>query len=239
MAEKEVTKPKKPKKTVADWDQMLFPLVDKANPPRATRHLDRQTMCGACMFKCCNSEIFTVELTPAEAEKFQLPLAWPQNGRCHCLTEQGCKFGDERPSFCKIYPVQIDFEKGHLYAPQWALLHCPTPKNFEFVGMTSEGKWEYKKKEGIKGPIKNNTQERIFLDFPIEQWPTIIDQNAEGLAELYSVEMVEDVKRQLKELRAQDEVERLKKEEKERLKAEGKEPAKSPELPPVGGFDFD
>lgn len=196
---------KRKKKTKEYYDQMLYPKVEasRENPPRATRHLNRQTMCGACNFKCCVSEIFVVEASPAEAEKLGTPLAWPQNGRCQYLCDSGCGFGSDRPSFCKLYPIEIDFERNQLIAPFWAITHCPTPKDFVFVGMDGE-KYVYRKREDIKGPKKNNIQDEIRLDYPIEEFPNILENNAQALRELYGDEMLESVRSQLKELNGEE-----------------------------------
>ena len=172
----------KKKKTKEDWDTLLWTKVDKTNPPRVTRHLRRQTMCGACKFKCCSS--FFVELSVEEAQKHKLPMTWRQQGGCFCNTPTGCRLGSERPSFCKIYPVQIDFERNYCYCPHWALVSCPVPKDFEFIGK-EDGKYVYRKRSDLKGPKKNNIQDEIRLNHPIEQWPDILAANSEGLDEIY------------------------------------------------------
>ena len=195
----------KKKRTVEDYDALLWNLVDQENPPKATRFLNLQIMCGACKFKCCNSEVFSVEISEEERSRYisqgLLPpdtgLAWKQNGSCHCLNESGCKFGEDRPAFCKMYPLHVDFEKGTCGTSHWVLTHCPMPKHFEFVGI-QDGKYVYRKRDDLKGPVKGNIQGELRLDRPLEEWPTILESNAEGLAEVYSPEMVEQVREQLR-----------------------------------------
>ena len=70
-------------------------------------------MCGLCNFGCCNHQNFHVEITEEEQEKYRkefgldLELEWPQDGCCDLLSEDGsgCSLGNERPIFCKTYPL--------------------------------------------------------------------------------------------------------------------------------------
>ena len=199
-----MAKEKKPKRPKEFWiENALYPHVNKDKPPKITRHLNRQVLCGCCKFKCCNSEVFAVELTPKEVEKFQLPQLFLQEGRCRCLTEDaGCKYGAERPVFCRIYPVMMDFEGKQLYVVHWAVLHCPTPKHFVFDRMEGE-KYVYKKRTDIRVPT-NNIQDEIKLDKPLEEFPNVLYANEDGLTELFGAENVEKFKRDLAELNARD-----------------------------------
>jgi Fe-S-cluster containining protein len=197
---------KKKKRDPEYWSKSWIPQINKEREPHATRHLNRQTMCGACQFKCCYSTIFGVEVSEEQRQRLGLEqLTWQIAGHCYCLKKDengnvtGCKFGKDRPSVCKLFPLQIDFEKQQIYTPHWVLTHCPTPKDFEFVEMR-DGKYVYKKRDGVKGPKKNNMQEEIVIDYPIEEWPNILEANAEGLEELYGAEMVDRVRGQLVKL---------------------------------------
>jgi Fe-S-cluster containining protein len=187
------------------WSKSWISQISTEKEPRATRHLNRQTMCGACQFKCCYSTIFEVEVSEEQRQKLGVEKrTWPMAGHCPCLKEEngvvvGCKFGENRPSLCKFFPMQFDFERGQIYTSHWVLTHCPTPKDFEFVEMR-DGKYVYKKRDGVKGPKKNNMQEEIVIDHPIEEWPNILEANAEGLEELYGAEMVDRVRGQLVKL---------------------------------------
>ena len=75
--------------------------------------LEKKIMCGLCNFGCCNHQNFHVEITEEEQEKYRkefgldLELEWPQDGCCDLLSEDGtgCSLGNERPVFCKLYPL--------------------------------------------------------------------------------------------------------------------------------------
>jgi len=184
------------------------------------RHLNRQVMCGACNFICCKSKIFIVETTVAESKKLNLPLAFPQNGGCSECLPDGCRHGDDKPVFCRLYPFVVN-HNGTSTTSQWVLMNCPTPKNFEFVGVTEDGKYHYKKKENLKGHVRNNIQAEIFLDKPIELFPNILENNVGALLELFGEGWVRKLREGLEKMNEEDRVLRAKEEAKKEEKGFG------------------
>lgn len=188
-----------------DFSQPVDPLIDRNNPPMATRGLNRQVLCGLCAFKCCQASTFNVRLTEAESKKLDLPILFQiDKGGCRCLTETGCSHGEDRPVLCKTHPMEFDFKKNKIKLSFWSLVHCPSPKDFEFVGM-SDGKYEYKRKELVRGFKKSNIQERVLLDHPIEEFPNMLEFNVQGLVELYGEEAVEKIRESLRKLNEPEE----------------------------------
>ena len=64
-----------------------------------------------CNYRCCNSPSFHVEFEDDEIEylskKYNRDIKpiEPQNGSCKYLGENGCSFGDDKPRFCKKFPL--------------------------------------------------------------------------------------------------------------------------------------
>jgi Fe-S-cluster containining protein len=67
--------------------------------------------CAACQEHCCIGDKLVIPLTKKESRTLEgrLPIAKDyilnQEGQCPALSEHGCTLGDEKPSFCQIYPV--------------------------------------------------------------------------------------------------------------------------------------
>lgn len=157
--------------------------IDKSKPPGETKFLTRQVLCGSCQFKCCNSPSLGVECTQAESEALSLPILFQQEGHCRCLTDDGCTHGEQRPVYCRLFPLQIS-PTNKVVVAHWALLNCPTPKHYEFTHHDDDG-YHYAAAEGVRGPVSTNLRETITLDHPIEDHPTVEVLGLPALRELY------------------------------------------------------
>ena len=127
--------------------------------------LEKKIMCGLCNFGCCNHPSFHVEITEEEQEFYQkeygldLELEWNQDGCCKVLKDDntGCSLGDDRPLFCKLYPL-VENKSNRLVMNNWGYLHCPKPDNYE-LDKVVDGKYHYKLKKKHK-----NKRDKLILD---------------------------------------------------------------------------
>ena len=132
--------------------------------------LSKKIMCGLCNFGCCNSKSFKVEITKEEQEFYQkkfgldLELEWKQEGCCKLLKDNdtGCSLGDDRPLFCKLYPVTEHYKNNKLVISNWSFLSCPKPENYELDKIV-DGKYHYKLKK-----IHWNKKDKLILDDTID-----------------------------------------------------------------------
>ena len=185
------------------YDDAEFPkLMVLKDQLRVTRHLNRQVTCGACKFKCCNSHLFAVELTPDESEKFKLPIVFPQNGHCSQLTETGCKHSPDRPAFCHIFPIYIK-DDGAISTTFWVLTQCPTVRSWEFLERRGNA-YVYVPRRDLKGPLKGNMQDELVADKPIEEWPNILENGAKGFEMLFGQDRLEKARADLAKLNKKD-----------------------------------
>ncbi len=161
--------------------------IDPDHPPKPTKYLHRQVLCGLCNFKCCRSKGLSVECTKIEAKKLDLPIIFQQDGHCRCLTPTGCKHGENRPVFCKLFPLQVLPPRGQqppsLVVSHWSILNCPAATDYIFDGVVG-GKYTYHRKK-VSGAKKNNSQETLELDEPLSDFPAVLDFCGEAVDELY------------------------------------------------------
>ena len=77
----------------------------------------------ACNYRCCNSPSFHIEFEDDEikylSKKYKRnikPIEY-QNGRCKYLKEnsQGCSFGDDKPKYCKKFPLTQNKNNNRVY----------------------------------------------------------------------------------------------------------------------------
>jgi Fe-S-cluster containining protein len=110
-----------------------------------------------------------VEITEEEQELYQkkfgleLELEWNQDGCCKLLKDDdtGCSLGDDRPLFCKLFPLNEN-TTGRLVLSNWSYLHCPKPQDYE-LDKVVDGKYHYKLKKKHK-----NKRDVMVLDDKIE-----------------------------------------------------------------------
>jgi len=175
--------------------------TNKSNTTFSKAWLEKKIMCGLCNFGCCNHNSFHVEITKDEQEKYRkkfgldLELEWSQNGCCDLLSQDGtgCSLGDERPTFCKMYPLEEN-KAGRIVIGNWAYLHCPKPQDYE-LDKVVDGKYHYKLKRKHK-----NKRDELILDDKIENVVTEIwKQSKEALVSTYGEELYERIKLDMKQ----------------------------------------
>ena len=143
----------------------------------------KKILCGiGCNYGCCNSQSFQVEFSEEEIkylgrkyDKNIKPIEY-QNGKCKYLNGNGCSFGEDRPTYCKTYPI-TENKNETLVLSNWAWLHCPKPTDYELKDIVN-GKYVYllKKKH-------HNKKDILILDDEIENIiPTFLERfNQENL----------------------------------------------------------
>ena len=163
--------------------------------------LEKKIMCGLCNFGCCNHQNFHVEITEEEQEKYRkefgldLELEWSLDGCCDLLHEDGsgCSLGNDRPVFCKMYPL-VENKSGRVVINNWAYLHCPKPDNYE-LDKVVDGKYHYKLKKKHK-----NKRDELLLDDKIENVvKQIWLQAKDSIIQRYGQEYYEKIKTEMKQ----------------------------------------
>ena len=120
-----------------------------------------------CNYRCCNSPSFHVEFDDDEIEylskKYNRDIKpiEPQNGSCKYLGENGCSFGDDRPRYCKKFPL-TENKNQKVVLSNWSWLHCPKDTDYELMDMVN-GKYLYV----LKTPHPNK-KDLVILDDKIE-----------------------------------------------------------------------
>ena len=84
-----------------------------------------------------------------------------QNGKCRHLNGNGCSFGDDRPTYCKTFPI-TENKNNTLVLSNWSWLHCPKPNDY-ILDRIEDGKWYYKLKKRHK-----NKLDQVILNDDIE-----------------------------------------------------------------------
>ena len=163
--------------------------------------LEKKIMCGLCNFGCCNHPSFHVEITEDEQEFYQkeyeldLELEWKQDGCCKLLKDDntGCSLGDDRPVFCKLYPL-VENKSNRLVMNNWAYLHCPKPQDYE-LDKVVDGKYYYKLRKKHK-----NKRNELILDDRIENVvKQIWLQSKEHIIKKYGQEYYKKIKNEMKQ----------------------------------------
>ena len=160
-------------------------------------------MCGLCNFGCCNHKSFHVEITENEQELYskkydlELDLEWKQDGCCKLLTDDntGCSLGEDRPVFCKLYPI-VENKSNRLVMNNWGFLHCPKPEHYE-LDKVVDGKYHYKLKPKVR---KHNKREELILDDEIDNVVhQIWVQSKDSIIQKYGQEYYDRIKNEMKE----------------------------------------
>ena len=143
----------------------------------------KKILCGiGCNYGCCNSQSFQVEFSEEEIkylgkkyDKNIKPIEY-QNGKCKYLNGNGCSFGEDRPTYCKTYPI-TENKNETLVLSNWAWLHCPKPTDYELKDIVN-GKYVYLLKKN-----HHNKKDILILDDEIENIiPTFLERfNQENL----------------------------------------------------------
>ena len=117
----------------------------------------KKILCGSCLFACCNSKTFRVEFSKDEisylSKKYNQsikPIEY-QNGKCRHLNGNGCSFGDDRPTYCKTFPI-TENKNNTLVLSNWSFLHCPKPNDY-ILDRKEDGKWYYRLKKSHKNKL--------------------------------------------------------------------------------------
>jgi Fe-S-cluster containining protein len=177
--------------------------MSKSNTTFSKAWLEKKIMCGLCNFGCCNHPSFHVEITEDEQEFYQkeygldLELEWKQDGCCKLLKDDntGCSLGDDRPVFCKLYPL-VENNSNRLVMNNWGYLHCPKPQHYELDKIV-EGKYHYKLKPKVR---KHNKREELILDDEIDNVVhQIWLQSKDSIVERYGQEYYDRIKNEMKE----------------------------------------
>ena len=135
----------------------------------------KKILCGSCLFGCCNSKTFRVEFLPSEIEYLEkkynksLNPTEYQNGKCRHLNGNGCSFGDDRPTYCKTFPITENKNKK-LVLSNWSWLHCPKPGDY-YLEKIVDGKWYYRLKKSHK-----NKLDELVLDNDINDYPNFFER---------------------------------------------------------------
>jgi len=124
-----------------------------------------------------------------------LELEWSQDGCCDLLSDDGsgCSLGDERPVFCKMYPLEPN-KAGRIVLGNWSYLHCPKPQDYE-LDRIEDGKYYYK----LIKPHKNKRDELILEDDIQNVVKEIWRQSKEALVQTYGEEFYERIKIEMKQ----------------------------------------
>jgi len=155
---------------------------DKNNPPALTKFLKLRVLCGYCNFKCCNSPSLEVETTENESKALELPRRFPQDGRCQCLTDKGCKHGGKRPVYCRLFSLQVTPD-NKLVVSHWAILHCPNQRDYDFIE-TDENNHNIYEKKKPKSKSKNSFK-TLSLKKEINKMPTVVEACKSAIVELW------------------------------------------------------
>ena len=172
----------------------MYTLTPEDKPPTATRHLNRRVLCGHCNYKCCNGKSLVVLTTEQESEELGLPVVFPQDGHCRCLTPTGCEHGERRPISCQMFPLQVN-KRNQLVVSYWSILNCPTAKDYDFVGMDG-GRYTYQRR-AVSGAKANNSDVTLSLKEPLEQFPTAIECGATAVSKLWGQDGADQIKHEL------------------------------------------
>ncbi len=150
-------------------------------PPAATRYLNLQVLCGHCNFGCCGNErtSLSVDLTPEEAKDLNLPETFSNAGGCRCLTPTGCEHGENRPACCKMAPIKVN-AKNQMIVAYWMILNCPKSNDYVYEGRRGD-QFVYSRKPNLDLKRELNSRPEIVLDCPIEDFPNVLEANAEGV----------------------------------------------------------
>ena len=177
--------------------------MSKSNTTFSKAWLSKKIMCGLCNFGCCNHKSFHVEITEDEQELYskkydlELDLEWKQDGCCKLLTDDntGCSLGEDRPVFCKLYPI-VENKSNRLVMNNWGFLHCPKPEHYE-LDKVVDGKYHYKLKPKVR---KHNKREELILDDEIDNVVhQIWVQSKDSIVERYGQEYYDRIKNEMKE----------------------------------------
>ena len=177
--------------------------MSKSNTTFSKAWLQKKIMCGLCNFGCCNHPSFHVEITEEEQEFYQkeygldLELEWSQDGCCDLLKDDntGCSLGDDRPLFCKLYPL-VENKSNRLVMNNWGYLHCPKPHHYE-LDKVVDGKYHYKLKPKVR---KHNKREELILDDEIDNVVhQIWLQSKDSIIQKYGQEYYDRIKIEMKQ----------------------------------------
>ena len=135
----------------------------------------KKILCGSCLFACCNSQTFRVEFSKDEIgyleKKYNKSLnpTEYQNGKCRHLNGNGCSFGNDRPTYCKTFPI-TENKNNTLVLSNWSFLHCPKPNDY-ILDRKEDGKWYYRLKKSHK-----NKLDELVLDNDINDYPNFFER---------------------------------------------------------------
>ena len=104
--------------------------------------------------------LFGSAMIPLESMNSNQPIE-PQNGSCKYLGENGCSFGDDKPRYCKKFPL-TENKNQKVILSNWSWLHCPKDTDYELMDMVN-GKYLYV----LKTPHPNK-KDLVILDDKIE-----------------------------------------------------------------------
>ena len=138
----------------------------------------KKILCGiGCNHMCCKSPSFRVEFSKDEigylSKKYNKSLnpTEYQNGCCSHLKDDdtGCSFGDDRPTYCKTFPI-TENKNNTLVLSNWSWLHCPKPSDY-ILDRKEDGKWYYRLKKSHK-----NKLDELVLDNDINDYPNFFER---------------------------------------------------------------
>ena len=132
--------------------------------------------CSHCKMRCCDAPNRNAFIKVSEAERDAIKKnrgidvpegGFQSTGRCQYLGpgNTGCTLGDDRPAYCKLWPVVVSKTNKLEFSSVGFMYYCPKPTDYDFVGEV-DGKYHYKLKKG-KG--KNMKHEDLVLDKPMSE----------------------------------------------------------------------
>ena len=100
--------------------------------------------------------------------------------------------GDDRPLFCKLYPVAEHYKNNKLVISNWSFLSCPKPENYE-LDKVVDGKYHYKLKKKHW-----NKKDKLILDDTIDN---VVDeiwiQAKESIIEKYGKDYYKSIEKSM------------------------------------------
>ena len=136
----------------------------------------KKILCGVgCNYFCCKSPSFRVEFSKDEigylSKKYNQSIKSTeyQNGKCRHLNGNGCSFGNDRPTYCKTFPI-TENKNNTLVLSNWSFLHCPKPSDY-ILDRKEDGKWYYRLKKSHK-----NKLDELVLDNDINDYPNFFER---------------------------------------------------------------
>jgi Fe-S-cluster containining protein len=144
---------------------------------KKSKWLNKKILCGHCNFLCCRTPTCSIKLSDDEIKLYKEKYGHEcrsieyHNKHCQFLNEEEkCKLENDKPYFCKLYPIQYN-NSNTLIIGNWAWLHCPKDTDYEFIHKENN-KYYYR---FVNKRKHSNKPDKIVMDKPIENFPNVFD----------------------------------------------------------------